>query len=120
MRASDLLGSEEELSSLIDAAARLARGDWEKQFTQDIGDKFQRYGLGMYLSEKQLEILRRIGGLSGRQHRAPNDAQPSKAATEIDKKFLRQLTQLCHPDKHSQSPLSVEVTQRLNALRSSL
>jgi hypothetical protein len=40
---------------------------------------------------------------------APAPAKP----TEIDEPFLRQLLQLCHPDRHASSPLSVKVFQRL-------
>jgi hypothetical protein len=40
---------------------------------------------------------------------APAPAKP----TEIDRQFLRQLLQLCHPDRHDSSHLSVMVFQRL-------
>lgn len=123
MKASDLFDNEDALSMVITLARQMARGEWEKQFTLDMDDKFQLYGLGMFMSEKQADILRRIAGnpreQSQRSSRPPPPEPPSggKSLAVIDKAFLRQLTQLCHPDKHDQSPLSVGVTQRLNKLR---
>ena len=35
---------------------------------------------------------------------------------EIDPEFLRELRQLCHPDRHNSSPLSLKVSQRLNEI----
>lgn len=35
---------------------------------------------------------------------------------EIDREFLRELRQLCHPDRHNSSPLSLKVSQRLNEI----
>lgn len=35
----------------------------------------------------------------------------------LDPKLARKLLQLCHPDKHNNSPLSVEVTQLLSTMR---
>lgn len=125
MRASDLFDSEDALSLVISLARQRARSEWEKQFTTDMDDKFQQYGLEMFMSEKQADIVRRIAGFpkeqSQRSSRPPPDPPPGgKSLAVIDKAFLRQLTQLCHPDRHSQSSLSVEVTQRLNALRASI
>jgi hypothetical protein len=88
-------------------------------------DKFKLYGLGMFMSEKQEAILRRIAGIAAGARRGARSAPPpepprSTSLAVIDKSFLRQLTQLCHPDKHGQSSLSVEVTKRLNALRATI
>jgi hypothetical protein len=47
---------------------------------------------------------------------APAPAKP----TEIDAEFLRQLKQLCHPDRHDSSPLAVKVFQRLNDISKEL
>jgi hypothetical protein len=35
---------------------------------------------------------------------------------EIDRGFLRELRQLCHPDRHNSSPLALKVSQRLNEI----
>ena len=126
MKASDLFADEDELASLIESAASRARGAWEEQFISDMEDKFKLYGLGMFMSEKQEAILRRIAGVAAGARRGSKSAPPSEpppagsSLAVIDKSFLRQLTQLCHPDKHGQSPLSVDVTKRLNALRATI
>ena len=37
-------------------------------------------------------------------------------SNEIDWEFLCELRQLCHPDRHNSSPLSLRVSQRLNEI----
>ncbi|HEX6826432.1 MAG TPA: hypothetical protein VF077_08965 [Nitrospiraceae bacterium] len=39
------------------------------------------------------------------------------APAALDQTLLRRLIQLCHPDKHGNSPLANEVTQRLLEMR---
>jgi len=50
----------EQFTALLDAAEDGAETDWEVQFTTDIRDQFKRYGAHTYLSDAQLESLRKI------------------------------------------------------------
>jgi hypothetical protein len=43
-------------------------------------------------------------------------APAARKPTEIDLPLLRQLFQLCHPDRHNGSPLSLKVFQRLQEI----
>ena len=52
--------------------------------------------------------------------RRTTGVQTPAKPTEIDAAFLRQLLQLCHPDRHNSSPLSVKVFQRLNDISQEL
>jgi len=51
---------EREFQDLLDAAEENASGAWEKTFVSDMQDKFDEYGTGMFISDKQDEILNRI------------------------------------------------------------
>lgn len=51
---------EREFQDLLDEAEENASGNWEKTFVSDLRDKFEEFGTGMYLSEKQDDILNRI------------------------------------------------------------
>lgn len=51
---------EREFQDLLDAAEENASGNWEKTFVSDLQDKFEEFGTGMFLSEKQEDILNRI------------------------------------------------------------
>lgn len=50
----------DEFQELIDDAEMNAANDWEEQFVADISNKFEEYGIRMFISEKQREILERI------------------------------------------------------------
>ena len=52
----------EMFEALLAAADDLAKGDWERGFVDGIKTKFDQYKGGMYLSEKQQNILIRIQG----------------------------------------------------------
>lgn len=51
---------EREFQDLLDSAEENASGNWEKTFVSDLQDKFEEFGTGMFLSEKQEDILNRI------------------------------------------------------------
>lgn len=51
---------EREFKDILDAAEDNASGNWEETFVSDMRDKFDEYGLSMFLSDKQQEILERI------------------------------------------------------------
>lgn len=52
--------SHDEFEELIDDAEMNAANDWEEQFVSDIKAKFEDYGIRMFVSDKQREILERI------------------------------------------------------------
>lgn len=54
------LYDEREFTDLLDEAEDNASGSWEKTFVSDMRDKFEEYGIGMFISDKQDEILQRI------------------------------------------------------------
>lgn len=58
----DLFDDEAEFGNLIESARMNAQNDWEEKFVAWIIDKFERFGRGMYLSDLQLEHLKRIAG----------------------------------------------------------
>lgn len=51
---------ENEFLDILVVAEDEASGTWERTFVSDMKDKFFEYGLSMFLSEKQREILERI------------------------------------------------------------
>ena len=51
---------EREFQDLLDSAEENASGNWEMTFVSDLQDKFEEFGTGMFLSEKQEDILNRI------------------------------------------------------------
>ncbi len=52
----------DNFEDVLYVAGMKARGDWEKQFVEDLADKFDEYGERMFLSDRQDEILQRITG----------------------------------------------------------
>lgn len=66
-KAKDVFDCESDLEDLIDEADGNAVGYWEEEFVSDMRDKFDEYGLRMFMSDKQKDILDRIA--SGESHR---------------------------------------------------
>ena len=52
--------SDREFEDMLGEAEENASGDWEETFVSDLRDKFAEYGMSMYLSDKQKDILERI------------------------------------------------------------
>lgn len=50
----------QQFIELLESAEDNANGDWEEKFVADVKTRFQRWRLGMRLSEKQREIFERI------------------------------------------------------------
>lgn len=59
MKASDIY-DENEFNALFKLAEANASGDFELEFIESIGTKYDEYGVNMFLSEKQDKVLRRI------------------------------------------------------------
>ena len=51
---------DEEFESLLSDAEINASSEWEMEFVADMRDRYEEYGTGMYLSDRQLEILERL------------------------------------------------------------
>ena len=49
---------------MLDQAIELCAGNpWEEQFVADTGDKYKKYGLDMFVSDKQVAMLAKISGV---------------------------------------------------------
>lgn len=51
-----------DFEDALSEAEDRAKGAWEEQFVSDLRDRFDEYGSRMYVSDKQVEVLRRIAG----------------------------------------------------------
>ena len=51
--------------SLLNDAVSNARSEFEVQLANDMQDRFDRYGAEMFISDKQLEQIRKIAGEVG-------------------------------------------------------
>lgn len=49
-----------ELEELLRKAKEKAKTDWEKSFVEDMSNKFEQWGDRLYLSQKQMDIIRKI------------------------------------------------------------
>jgi hypothetical protein len=118
-----------DFESLIESVKERAGTAWERDFVQGIVEKFDTYGTSMFLSEKQMAVLCRIAGVpypsveekqhSEKKHNGSSRSRKSSppATSGIEPELLKRLISLCHPDKHSNSKLSTEVTQELLKMR---
>jgi len=52
--------SKGEWEALLDDAEREASDDWAQNFVADLRDKYDKYGAGMFVSNRQIEILEQI------------------------------------------------------------
>lgn len=50
----------DEFEEILDDAEMSAANDWEEEFVSDIKLKFKQYGIRMFISERQIEIIERI------------------------------------------------------------
>jgi len=50
-------------AALLDTAISSAKPGFETQFCADLHGKFQKFGDQMFISPKQFDVLKRIGGL---------------------------------------------------------
>ncbi len=51
---------EDEFEGLLESARMNAANDWEEKFVADLKEKFDQYGIRMFISELQQEHLERI------------------------------------------------------------
>jgi hypothetical protein len=52
--------SKGEWEALLDDAEHEASDDWAQNFVADLRDKYDKYGAGMFVSNRQIEILEQI------------------------------------------------------------
>lgn len=52
--------TDKEFADLLGSAEDGATTGWEMNFTSDLRDKWDQYGLDMFISEKQIEHLEKI------------------------------------------------------------
>lgn len=50
----------DEFEEILDDAEMNAANDWEEEFVSDMKQKFEQYGIRMFISERQIEIIERI------------------------------------------------------------
>lgn len=67
--ADDFFDDEREIEDMISEAEANASNAWEDNFVEGLRDKFDQYGIRMYLSDKQHEILERIASGENRPSR---------------------------------------------------
>lgn len=61
MKVSDAFPDDpEEYGVLLQEAAENASNEWEENFVGGLKVKYDQWGIGAFISEKQLSILRRI------------------------------------------------------------
>jgi len=60
--ANELFDSETEFDDLLLTAGQCAETDWEEGFVTDMKSRFERFGMMVYISEKQLDTLNKIAG----------------------------------------------------------
>ena len=61
-QACDVFDDESELKEMLEIARMNAENDWEENFVAGLLEKHKKYGARMYLSDLQLEHLKRIAG----------------------------------------------------------
>jgi hypothetical protein len=59
-RIADLFPDLSDFEQLLSDAESQATTEWEQTFVGDINEKYEQYGAGMYLTEKQREHLEKI------------------------------------------------------------
>ena len=60
MKVSDCYPIKGDFAELLSDAQMSASTDWEVQFTEDMVNRFDEYGMDMFISQSQLENLERI------------------------------------------------------------
>jgi len=61
-KAEDVYTDSDELESLLEDARMNASTDWEESFVADMKERFEKYGMGMFISDAQQKHLERIAG----------------------------------------------------------
>ncbi|MBP8789661.1 MAG: hypothetical protein KBH41_19790 [Azonexus sp.] len=59
-KADDIYTDSDELEGIMEDARMNASTDWEESFVADMKERFDKYGMGMFISDAQREHLERI------------------------------------------------------------
>ena len=62
MKVGERYGDVSDFEQLLKDAESQARSEWEHEFVGDINERYERYGAGMFVTDKQIETLERIVG----------------------------------------------------------
>jgi hypothetical protein len=57
---SDFYPDENRFKLTLQAAEKLAEGDWAEKFVNDVRERYEKYGKNMWMTEKQFSALERI------------------------------------------------------------
>lgn len=60
MKISDIYPDGDDFEELLASAEENASNDWETEFVSSLQERYEQYGVNMFLSDKQDEILNRI------------------------------------------------------------
>lgn len=63
-KAEDVYADRDELEGILEDARMNASNDWEEAFVADMKDRFDEYGMNMFISESQQKRLERIAGVN--------------------------------------------------------
>lgn len=61
-RVTDVYATKQAFSDMLDRATENSKGAWESEFVENIREKWDQFGMEMFLSDKQDETLHRIAG----------------------------------------------------------
>lgn len=61
-KVSDLFDDDADFQQLLTDAESQARSEWQQDFVGDMVERWEKYGAGMFLSDKQLQTLEDIVG----------------------------------------------------------
>lgn len=59
-KVSDFFELQKDFEEFLSDACDLARGNWEEDFCQQLSERFDKWGMGMFLSNAQFEKLSAI------------------------------------------------------------
>lgn len=60
MKISDRYPDDDDFEEMLSSAVENASNEWETEFVSSLQERYEQYGVNMFLSEKQDEILRRL------------------------------------------------------------
>jgi hypothetical protein len=75
----------EVLAELLKKAKKNSDGEWEEKFVAETNSRFKKWGSKLFMSEKQLSILKRIA--DGEEAEAATDTPAATKGVEDDIDF---------------------------------
>jgi predicted nuclease with TOPRIM domain len=103
-----------DLTDRLNHAKRIAEHETEmRQLYEQLAD--QRGAKLNQLIRKWNRLVDRVNAAGG--ERILNGTSPAANTLGLTTVDIKRMLQLCHPDRHNNSDLAVEITQKLLALR---